>query len=195
MEFFQKVYDKVITDLEQGLPPWLTYHNANHTRYVLQKAEEIAKEENVFGQDLLLVKVAALYHDTGFLKDRPDHEKLSCEIFIKDFKVSHFSPVEKEKICKIIKATKVPQNPNTLLEKIVADADLEYLGTELFNSFSRNLHREILHFEPDIKDRAWDELQINFLSNHKYHTKFCKSKKELGKTEKSARSKRKVNGT
>ena len=33
-----------------------------------------------------------------------------------------------ELICGMIMATKIPQNPKTKLEKIIADADLEYLG-------------------------------------------------------------------
>lgn len=178
MPVFEKIYRKVIEDLKRGLPSWLTYHNVNHTRYVLQKAEEIAKEENISERELLLVKIAALYHDTGFLEDRKEHEKRSCKIFSADIKGLDFSPDEKDLVCGMIMATHVPQQAETLLEKIVADADLEYLGTEHFESFSKYLYQEILHYEPELTIRKWDELQIKFLTAHKYHTNYCKLHKE-----------------
>lgn len=174
MAIFEKIYSKVIGDLVRGLPYWLSYHDVNHTKYVLQKAEEIAKEENISGRELLLVKIAALYHDTGFLEDRKDHEERSCKIFSVDFSESDLSLAEIELVCGLIMATRVPQQAETLLAKIVADADLEYLGTEHFESFSKHLYQEIFHFEPELTTRKWDELQIKFLTAHKYHTAYCK---------------------
>lgn len=178
MAVFEEINRKVIKDLEQGLPNWLSYHNVSHTKYVLNRAEEIAVKENITGRDFLLIKVAALYHDVGFLEKREDHEMRGCRIFKSDSKEYDFSPVEIEKICQMIMATHMPQKAQTILQKIVADADLEYLGTENFESFSKNLYQEILHYEPKLTPRQWDELQIKFLSEHRYHTNYCNAEKE-----------------
>lgn len=178
MVTFEDIYNKVIRELNQGLPEWLTYHNAQHTLYVLEQAQIIALNEQIIDRDLLLVKIAALYHDTGFLVNRKDHEKIGCSIASRDLKGSDLDPIEIEKICGMIQATHIPQQPETLLEKIVADADLEYLGTDNFKTFGNKLYREILHSQPNLTELEWNETQIDFLSKHHYHTSYCKQFKE-----------------
>ncbi len=178
MQTFDFIYKKVISQLESELPEWIMYHNAGHTRYVMEQAESIAEKEDVNGRDLLLVKIAALYHDTGFFLNREDHEKLGCDIASRDLQGSLLNPEEIKKVCGMITATKVPQKPSTALEKIVADADLEYLGTNNFDAFSNNLFLELLHSNPTLSLREWDKIQVDFISNHTYHTNFCRAYKE-----------------
>ena len=178
MAEFDFIYEGVVKELETGLPDWLHYHNVKHTKYVLQQAETIAEEEGINGRDLFLVKIAALYHDIGFLVHREDHEKLGCKIVREELKDSDLTTEEINKVCGMIMATQVPQQPQSILEKIVADADLEYLGTANFESFSKNLYKEILNIKPHLTKREWDEIQINFLSGHSYHTSYCKTHKE-----------------
>lgn len=178
MKTFDQIYHKVIQNLERGLPEWLTYHNVNHTLYVLEQAQKIALYEQVNDRDLLLVKIAALYHDSGFLVNRKDHENIGCSIASKDLSSTDLEPSEIKKICGMIQATHIPQQPETLPEKIVADADLEYLGTDNFEDFGNKLYREILHSRPELTILEWDKIQIDFLSKHHYHTAFCKKYKE-----------------
>lgn len=174
---FEIIYNHVTEKLE-NLPEWLTYHNANHTKYVLKQAEKIAMQENISGRDLMLVKIAALYHDIGFLVNREEHEKLGCQIASRELLNTELTQDEIEQVCGMINATRIPQKPMTILEKIVADADLEYLGTRNFDEFSMNLYKELLYSHPTLTYREWDEIQIDFLSNHTYHTNYCQNQKE-----------------
>lgn len=178
MQTFDLIYHKVISQLESELPEWLKYHNAGHTKYVMEQAESIAKNEKVNGRDLLLVKIAALYHDTGFFIHREDHEKLGCEIASQDLQGSLLNQEEIKKVCGMISATRVPQKPTTILEMIVADADLEYLGTDKFDELSNNLYLELLHLNPCLSPREWDKIQVEFISKHRYKTAYCKTHKE-----------------
>ncbi len=175
---FKDICNNILQELERCLPEWLTYHNTDHTRYVLEQAKNIAKHEKVSGRDLLLVKVAALYHDIGFLIKREEHEKLGCIRAAEDLDKVEFSSSEIEKICGMIRATSIPQRPKTLLEQIVADADLEYLGTDNFHPFSQNLFKELYYSNPDLTERKWDQIQVEFLSGHSYHTSWCKKNRE-----------------
>ena len=172
---FEQIYRKVIANLESNLPPWLYYHSPEHTKYVLERATFLAGKEGVIGRQLFLIKVAALYHDLGFIKGRDDHERKSCEIAAKELPEYGISPEENQQICNMIMATRIPQNPQTLSEKILADADLEYLGTEHFPEVSEYLYQELLHEKPHLSRQEWNEIQIKFLQQHSFHTSYCKT--------------------
>src|SRR5215212_3088504 len=65
---FEKIQTTVLTELK-GLSPNLTYHCVNHTLDVVEQSGRIASEEGITNErDLFLLKVAALYHDSGFLE-------------------------------------------------------------------------------------------------------------------------------
>ena len=188
---FPRIYRSIISKLEQNLPAHLTYHCAAHTKEVLRNAVFLAEKENVSGRDLCLLKIAALYHDTGFLLDRKEHEQKSCVLAMEDLK-NELKEEDLEKICGMIMATRIPQEPKNKLERILADADLEYLGTDDFETISGNLYRELLHFNPSLSTEEWLDLQIKFISNHSYHTGFCKKQREPKKQENLEKLKRRT---
>lgn len=175
---FKKIYDHVLSILNANLPSYLTYHNTDHTFYILENAIYIASKESVTASDLCLLKIAALFHDTGFIYNYDTHEEKSCEIAIRELKKFSVSDDDIDIICNIIRATKIPQNPKTILEKILADADLEYLATKNFKTVGDKLFEELKHFKPQLTRKEWNAIQIKFLKNHHYHTSFCKRYKE-----------------
>ena len=67
-------------------------------------------------------------------------------------------------------ATKLPQTPATLLEKVICDADLDYLGRADFFEIGDGLRREFLKQGIIKTNQDWDQLQIKFLTSHQYHT-------------------------
>lgn len=178
---YNDLYDKVIARLEAELPEHYTYHSADHTRYVVKKAEQIAIKEKVSKNNVKLIKIAALYHDIGFIENSANHEEISCKIAAKDLKSLQFSQKDIDKICGMIMATKIPQSPKTHLEAILADADLEYLATSRFKEIGDMLYEELKTQNPKFNQKQWNELQISFMSKHEYHTDYCKRYKEWRK--------------
>jgi uncharacterized protein len=74
-ENYKLIKSHILSILRNGLSKELTYHTVNHTRDVLEQAERIAKAENITNEeDLFLLKVACLYHDSGFLYTYAGHE-------------------------------------------------------------------------------------------------------------------------
>jgi len=181
MNLFDQLYEKTISRLEKDLPAYLTYHDANHTRYVLEKTILIAEKENVSDHELFLLKIAALYHDTGHIKNSENHEAESCRIAMQDLAELGFDETEIDQICNMIMATKIPQQPKSNIEGILADADLEYLGTSEFDVISDKLLSELKHFRPELTPRQWYNMQIDFISKHKYHTEYCQTHYESTK--------------
>ena len=171
---FEEIYKKVTDTLARELPSYLTYHNIDHTLYVLQRAIFIAEKTNVSKQELELIKIAALFHDIGFIKTNVNHEAIGCEIARKELKSYNFSEENISAICGMIMATKIPQQPHTLLEQILADADLEYLGTNHFNLISEKLYQEMKYYNASLTRDEWNTIQVKFIRNHHYHTTYCK---------------------
>jgi uncharacterized protein len=178
MHVFQELYKDVFNILRTRLPAYLTYHTPEHTAHVIEKAELISHEENVNGRDLYLIKVAALFHDIGFIRQAKNHEEIGCEICSLKLVRYNFSTEEIQRVCGMIMATKIPQQPTNLFEKIVADADLEYLGTDQFYPISQNLFNEFRHYDPHLTAGRFNELQINFMRKHHYHTDYCIANRE-----------------
>jgi hypothetical protein len=64
----------------------------------------------------------------------------------------------------------MPQEPYTLLEHILADADLDVLGREDFASRNQDLRDELAAFGSVVSDVEWYKGQLGLLYSHKYFT-------------------------
>ncbi len=168
---YEQVYSFLIKKLEKELSPQLTYHNARHTKNVIHAAELLAAAENISGEDLLLVKTAALFHDAGFLQQSEGHEEISCRIAREFLPVYGYSEQQIAHICEMIMATRLPQTPADHLGQILADADLYYLGQEEYSDNAANLFEEFKEAGIVNTEAEWLVKQVEFLSAHHYFTK------------------------
>jgi uncharacterized protein len=164
----------VIDMLKDKLPANYYYHNYKHTLYVLEKAIEIGKYENCTQKELELLTVAALWHDTGYIHTYKGHEEESCLLAKKYLPSYGYSDSEITRINGMIMATKILQTPTNKLEEILADADLEYLGTDAAADIAHLLFKELQSLNPSLTAEAYNTLQINFLNSHHYFTNYCK---------------------
>src|SRR5215510_8517942 len=99
---YEQAYSFLMGKLETGLPSYLTYHDVQHTKNVILAVEHLAISENLKGDDLILLKTAALFHDVGFLQSHQDHEELSCTFARKHLPDYHYSSQQIERICGMI---------------------------------------------------------------------------------------------
>jgi uncharacterized membrane-anchored protein YitT (DUF2179 family)/predicted metal-dependent HD superfamily phosphohydrolase len=160
----------LMNKLENELPAELDYHNINHTRQVLAASEELAAMESISGEDLVILKTAALFHDSGFLTIYDGHEEVSCQLAASILPDYDYPPEKIREVCQLISATKLPQQPLDKRAKILCDADLYYLGTSDYKEYAENLYQEMLK-SGNIKSRTeWTTRQIKFLEEHKYFT-------------------------
>lgn len=173
---YDLVYSFLINKLETELPPFLHYHNSEHTKDVIASAEQLARTEKITGDDLTILKTAALFHDSGFLETYSDHEEISCEMAMKWLPEYGFRKEETDRVCQLIMATKLPQQPKDKLGEILCDADLYYMGTDRYFVGAEKLYKE-LHEAGLVKNREeWSNEELKFVENHKYFTPTAKHK-------------------
>ncbi len=178
---YNKVKQFVLAKLEKELPENLYYHGPHHTRDVLHAAERIGKAEGLDPEELMLVKMAALLHDAGFLNKYWSNEPEGVK-FAKEILPGYgFTDSQIDIIEGMIMATRIPQNPTNHLEEIICDADLDYLGRDDFEKISSTLQQELLDYGGIKNADDWDPIQVKFLGAHKYFTKTASEMREEAK--------------
>lgn len=175
---FRKAKDYAITRLQQDLPENLHYHGLHHTLDVCQAIEALASGEHVQAEELILLRTAALYHDIGFVEQYHSNESIACRIARETLPGFGYTPSQTEAICRIILSTQIPQRPNTHLEMIMCDADLDYLGREDFYEISSTLLKEWQEFGIIKTIQEWHNMQASFFQQHHYFTKTAKALRE-----------------
>lgn len=176
---YSTIYKKVeahVTDLYERLNnPKLVYHNLQHTKGVVNRTKEIAGHHQLIESDMLVVYVAAWFHDTGYLVGEPAvHEEKSAELMRK-FMITF--PADEDllnNITECIMATRYFAEPVNLLQQIICDADTYHLGTREFKVTNRLVFEEV-RLNGGTKTRLeFERATIEMLRHHKYYTSYCR---------------------
>lgn len=189
---FEKAEKYIYDKMKRELAPELFYHSINHIDDVLNAAMNYAKLEGLNSGEIKLLRIGVLFHDSGFTQSALNHEETGCKIARKALPEFNFKNTEIEIICGMIMSTQIPQNPQTKLEEIICDADLDYLGREDYDPISKNLYKEMT-LNKTITETDWFRIQINFLEKHKYFTASAKKLREGGKEATLIRLKQSLN--
>lgn len=179
---YYKAERHIMSVLGRQLSPNLHYHSIAHTKDVVSAVERLALAENVTDEGLFLLKSAATYHDAGFVEKYEKNEPIGARMAEEILPLYGYSESHIEKIKELIFVTKIPHAPKNNLEEIICDADLDYLGRSDFHEIAARLCKELIEHGKIENEKAWDEIQIKFLTHHRYFTKTArktrKNKKE-----------------
>lgn len=169
----EAVSSYVILFLSENLSDELVFHNINHTYEVVVAAKEIGSQCDLSDNEMLVLEVAAWFHDCGYANTYLGHENESKKI-AKDFLENY--GCENDFISSVlncIESTKYPPKPSSLIEKVLCDADLYHLTRANYPKYEKALRRE---FEIFLKliytDEEWLKKNCWFLSEHTYYTGF-----------------------
>ncbi|HSU28459.1 MAG TPA: Pycsar system effector family protein [Chitinophagaceae bacterium] len=156
----------------------LRYHNLEHTQGVVMACDEMANYYQLQPDDRAALLIAAWFHDTGFSSgDSHGHEAVSVSLATSFLQEQNAGPAFIQKVTGCIEATRMPQNPNNLIEQIICDADLSHIGTDEFNVKNEQLRQELIDFaKEDVSKKKWRKMNIAFLESHTYFTDFGRRK-------------------
>lgn len=190
---YKKAESFVKDFFEQYANKSLLFHNLEHTRNVVDRSKEIIATFDLSENDQFIVYIAAWFHDTGhLLVDPSKHEIKSLEL-MKTFLMKY--TVDEEIVRQIsdcILATRMPRNPQNLLQKILCDADTYHLGTKDFKATNKQLRKEYeLRNIPEPMG-GWRKGSLDFMLSHEYYTDYCKNLLNPGKMENIERLRKKL---
>ena len=163
----------VLNKLKADLPEHLTYHGIDHTMDVLNVCEQYIRRLKLGEEERFLLRIGAVVHDMGFLKGSANHEEVGAGM-ASELMLEHGMKVAQiEEVRGLVLSTKIPQTPKNELQKIICDADLDYLGRDDYPEISQRLYKEFKFMKVIQTDEDWKNLQINFLKAHFFHTPFA----------------------
>ncbi len=178
MKGYIKLRKEILGILNSKLSHKLTYHAVSHTLDVLNVCNQYIKREKIEERNAKILRIGALFHDIGFTISHIDHEQLGSEIAQEMMAKYRFEQPDIDRVKGLIMATKIPQSPQTYLEKIICDADLDYLGRTDFPEISEKLFEELKMFSVVSTREQWNHMQIKFLEAHTYHTNFARKNRQ-----------------
>lgn len=154
----------------------LVYHNVSHTEHVVKHAVTIAQNYKLSGDDLLVIQIAAWFHDVGYLLGQDNHELRGAALAAEFLRSNQVPPGIIQSVQDCIMATRMPQKPETLLQKILCDADLYHLGSETFQDRNKLMRQEAqLVSGKKIKKDKWRLKTIELLESHSFQTEYCRT--------------------
>lgn len=164
------------------LPAEITYHCIEHTRdEVMAAVEGLAQVAGLSERETNLLRVAAAFHDLGFVERPADHEICSARIAAQVLPAFAFDSHAIEQVMSLILATRLPQSPRNFLEELMCDADLSGLGGENFSERSAALLAERRALGQHLSEGEWWQEQIDFLARHHYWTEVAERLRAAGK--------------
>jgi len=188
-----KIVDHYIRELfRDELPDGIKYHDADHTLHptkgVVASANRIAISENISEHNRELLITAAYFHDTGYIREYKKNEPIAARMAGRILKLIGYKPNEVVKIQKMILSTDLESEPESHVEKILCDADLDHFGRKDFFKLDGRLREEWREKGMDVSDEVkWYKGTLEILKKHQYYTE---SQKKLREKEKQKNIKR-----
>ena len=179
---FNNMRHDILNRLKALLPEELVYHDVLHTLNVEKAVIRYAKLEGIEDDELNLLRTAALYHDSGFILEYHNNEEFAIQLARINLPSFGYSEMEINQICDIIRATQSNVEPITILEKIMCDADHDYLGRPDYQHIAGRLRAELQMNGQEMSELEWVEFQLKYLENvHRYFTETAQNIRNQGK--------------
>jgi predicted metal-dependent HD superfamily phosphohydrolase len=170
------------------------FHNLFHTQEVVRAAEIIGAKSDLTEDELESAIVAAWLHDIGYEQGSQDHEAVAADRARKMLEEAGASVKKVNDVVDAIESTKMPQQPKSIVGKVLCDADLFHLSTEKCDENGYKLRDEwkSLGFK-DMEDDEWVQFNLQFMESHRYHTSYGQNVLEDGKKKNIKRMRKMLN--
>ena len=174
----------ILNRLKSSLPDEIVYHDLAHTLNVEKSALRFAKLEGLDEEEKLILQTAVLYHDTGYIANHLDNEEFAINLAKVNLPRFGYSDLQIRQVISIIEATQHnAKKPETILQKIMRDADHDYFGRADYYAIAKKLRAELENYGQTMTNKEWVEYQINYLEEvHEFYTETAKNIRNYGKS-------------
>ena len=152
----------------------MRFHDLEHTLSVTRAALDIGRASGLSEQDLHLLEIAALFHDTGYSKAYQGHEAEGAAFLASQWPAIGGNARTLARAQSLIRATRMHHTPRNLLQQVIRDADSAKAGQVDFLEKAERLRLELEHvLGKRIGARAWALENTAYLEEHVFYTPYA----------------------
>lgn len=156
--------------LKNGLGEDYRYHDLAHTLTTRDASLQIGQRYRLTDDELEVLQLAALFHDTGFTKIYDGHEEESKRIATDFLRLQKYPEDKISLVSDCIETTKVSVRPQSMLQKILKDADFNTSGGNYQEKSDALRHEWKVFASKEYEDVEWLQSNIRFWDNHQFYT-------------------------
>ncbi|MDX1939551.1 MAG: DUF5706 domain-containing protein [Saprospiraceae bacterium] len=161
----------IIRLFEQKLTADHRFHDLAHTRAVRDACKKMVQKLGVASEEMEVLELAALFHDSGYTATYSGHEVESRRIAEAFLKEQEYPANKLQAVLRCIDVTYPSGHPENLTQQIIKDADYVHLASEDYVGTIESLRHEWEVFlDKSYEDSEWYRLNYDFLKNHQYIT-------------------------
>jgi len=176
----KKYVNKLMMPLENHY-----YHSYDHALEVMNRAIYLSKQEWLSKEDVEMMWLAGIFHDSWFIIQYDKNEPIWAKI-ARNYLKSVLYPEERiQKIEQIILATDPDYTtPKDIYEEIIKDSDMDNLWRDDFMEKNNNIKKELeIIKQIKIKDPDWRHASVQLLKEYKYKTNSQRYERDHKKVE------------
>jgi class 3 adenylate cyclase len=177
----------VMSHLEKELDKNLYFHNYEYACHLYEYAGLLAKATDLDMEETLLIRTAALFLNSGFTGGYENQENRSAEFARNILPEFNYSEKQISIISNLILSSKWPPEPNNLLEMVLYDTKMEYIGRADFIKLYKNLFHEQNHYNRSGDAQEFKQNQIDIILQYPFFTDSARRLREVSITEQISR--------
>lgn len=155
----------------------MRFHDLEHTLSVTYAALEIGRSSGLSATDMVLVELAALFHDTGYATVYDGHEEAGAAL-AEGWLVQHgASATEAKRVARLILSTRIGTTPRGKAQQVLRDADSAKAGQADFLEKGERLRLERQHvLGKRITHVHWLRENLAYLNGHRFFTPYAEQR-------------------
>lgn len=170
-QWIEQAKHLAIQTIRESMPAIYHFHNVDHVEQVVSAIGDLSGAAGLEERERTVLLLAGWFHDVGYIQGPSGHEERGANLAKMSLLEWQVPNDIVEEVVACIMATKMPQQPKSKLQSLIADADLSHLGTGEYWSFISKLRQELKEAQHrEMSETEWLQFEINFLQSHSYHT-------------------------
>ena len=159
------------------MPKRMKFHDLEHTLSVTRMAVGIGQAVKLDREELLLLEVAALFHDTGYALAHVGHEEKSAGLAAAFLAKQGVARRTIKRVQALILATRTSVAPRGALQRVLRDADSSKAGQTDFGEKSERLRQELeLVHGARLDAHDWLKANLAYLEAHRFFTPYARDR-------------------
>ncbi|NJM17024.1 MAG: adenylate/guanylate cyclase domain-containing protein [Bacteroidales bacterium] len=166
--------EDIVAYMEHEFPENLFYHNYKHTYELHNRVELFIQALGILRYDKLIIRTAALVYDLYYIEYKLS-DKVNLKYKYKELLYEYgYNDFQIDEVTQICKCLANPLMPKTLNEKILVDAEYNYLGRIDFLEIISNRFHEDVQYVGVSSKKQWIEKERDFMKHFRFNLEISK---------------------